>query len=312
MGACGGAEDVEVAAAFGEGFAEEAAGGGDALFGLAEVLFAALGGIAEVDSHGAGGGAIAGFDVGQEGFRVGGWDGRAALGVGGAPVAELFAGEGGVGIDFLGVPEGDGAGEVCPEGRAGLEGAVAEFDGVLAGEEAADAVVAVFDGGDSGPEGRPGTHFAEVVGAFDDAPVLDETAEEREVPGGGVALEETGFGAIDGQDDGWGRHGPIVPFGVGSFSAIQVFGVLRNMSDKPDMRLTLLLILGAVGAFSQTVPNIRETSIRANTPTGKPRLSPGGPSPNGDMKRIVLNAPGAVCNDGTPAFMYVRAGAGGR
>jgi hypothetical protein len=34
----GGAEYVEVAAAFGEGFAEEAAGGGDAFFGLAEVL----------------------------------------------------------------------------------------------------------------------------------------------------------------------------------------------------------------------------------------------------------------------------------
>ena len=72
------------------------------------------------------------------------------------------------------------------------------------------------------------------------------------------------------------------------------------------MRLLLLLILGAVGAFSQTVPNIRDTTICSNTPNGKPRLGPGGPSPNGDMKRIVLNAAGAVCNDGTPAFMYVR------
>lgn len=116
----GGAEDVEVAASFGEGFAKEATGGGDTLLGLAKVLFAAFGGIAEVDGDGAGGGAVAGFDVGQERCGMGGWGGRAALGKGGAPVAELFAGEGGVGIDFLGVPEGDGAGEVLPERRAGL------------------------------------------------------------------------------------------------------------------------------------------------------------------------------------------------
>lgn len=94
---------------------------------------------------------------------------------------------------------------------------MAEFDGVLAGEEAADAVVAMFDGGNTGPECRPGAHLAEVVGAFDDAPILDEAAEEGEVPGGGVSLEEAGFGAIDGQDDGWGRHGPIVPLAAGSF-----------------------------------------------------------------------------------------------
>jgi uncharacterized protein (TIGR03437 family) len=188
---------------------------------------------------------------------------------------------------------------------------VAKFDAVLAGEEAANAVVAVFDGGDAGPEGGPGTHFAEVMGAFDDAPIVDEPAEEGEVPGGGVSFEETGLGTIDGQDDCWGRHGSIVPFGAGLFFVIRVSGVLRNMSDKPAMRLSLLLILGAVGAFSQTVPNIKDTALCTNTPNGKPRLTPGRTGSNLDMKRIVLNAPGAVCNDGTPAYMYVRAARAG-
>jgi hypothetical protein len=161
----------------------------------------------------------------------------------------LLAGEGGVGIDFLGVPEGDGAGEICPEGRAGLEGAVAKFDAVLAGEEAANAVVAVFDGGDAGPECRPSAHFAEVMGAFDDAPIVDEPAEEGEVPGGGISLEETGLGAIDGKDDGWWRHGTIVtPDGGFVFSDTRL-GEIASPIGKAHMKHTLLLTLVAGALF---------------------------------------------------------------
>ncbi len=72
------------------------------------------------------------------------------------------------------------------------------------------------------------------------------------------------------------------------------------------MRHALLLLLSAAGAYSQTIPNIKDTALCTNTPNGKPRLAAGKTGSNLEMKRIVLNAPGAVCNDGTPAYLYVR------
>lgn len=73
--------------------------------------------------------------------------------------------------------------------------------------------------------------------------------------------------------------------------------------------MRLLIFFSAVLA-AQTAPNIKDTTICANTRTGKPNLGPAGPG-SGDMRKITINAPGAVCNDGTPAIMYVRAAAPG-
>lgn len=71
--------------------------------------------------------------------------------------------------------------------------------------------------------------------------------------------------------------------------------------------LALALILCAASAAAQsTAPNILNTQLCPNTPDGRPRLAPAAPG-TGDMRKITLNAPGAVCNDGTPAIMYVRA-----
>src|SRR6185295_3315297 len=32
---------------------------------------------------------------------------------------------------------------------------------------------------------------------------------------------------------------------------------------------------------------------------------------SGDMRKVVINSPGAICNDGTPAVMFVRAARAG-
>ena len=57
--------------------------------------------------------------------------------------------------------------------------------------------------------------------------------------------------------------------------------------------------------MAQILPNIKDTAYCPNTPDGRPRL-PLPTKTSGDLQKIVLNAPGAVCNDGTPAIMYVR------
>jgi hypothetical protein len=87
------------------------------------------------------------------------------------------------------------------------------------------------------------------MGAFDDAPIVDEPAEEGEVPCGGVSLEETGLGAIDGKDDGWWRHGTIVtPDGGFVFSDTRL-GEIASPIGKAHMKHTLLLTLVAGALF---------------------------------------------------------------
>lgn len=79
------------------------------------------------------------------------------------------------------------------------------------------------------------------------------------------------------------------------------------------MKMLLRLVIGfglAGAAFGQLAPNIKDTRFCPNTPTGRPAVSLND-SGSGPMRRIVLNAPGAVCNDGTPALMYVRAARAG-
>ena len=76
------------------------------------------------------------------------------------------------------------------------------------------------------------------------------------------------------------------------------------------MKLPVLILFFGGMSFAQTVPNIRDTQYCPNTPDGRPRIAPGKSAP-GDMRKIVINAPGAVCNDGTPAVMYVRAARSG-
>ncbi|MFN7919420.1 MAG: pectin acetylesterase-family hydrolase [Bryobacteraceae bacterium] len=66
-----------------------------------------------------------------------------------------------------------------------------------------------------------------------------------------------------------------------------------------------LFVCLATGAFAQTVPNIKDSRFCPNTPTGRPAVSTN-TGTNLDMARVVLDAPGAVCNDGTPAVIYVR------
>lgn len=65
---------------------------------------------------------------------------------------------------------------------------------------------------------------------------------------------------------------------------------------------------GALGviAYGQAIPNIRETNYCPNYPSGRPPLTAPA-NATGELRKIVINAPGAVCNDGTPAVMYVRA-----
>ena len=68
--------------------------------------------------------------------------------------------------------------------------------------------------------------------------------------------------------------------------------------------VSILLVLAAT-AMAQTVPNVKDALNCPNSPDGRqpykvPTLT------NGDLRKSVINAQGAVCNDGTPAAMYVR------
>lgn len=67
-----------------------------------------------------------------------------------------------------------------------------------------------------------------------------------------------------------------------------------------------LLPLLAATALAQTVPSIKDALSCPNSPDGS---QPYRVNTNtaGDMRRIVINAPNAVCNDGTPPYIYVRA-----
>ncbi len=71
------------------------------------------------------------------------------------------------------------------------------------------------------------------------------------------------------------------------------------------MKLLFFFLFIASFGMAQILPNIKDTTSCPNTPDGRPRL-PLPTKTSGDLQKIVLNAPGAVCNDGTPAIMYVR------
>ncbi len=81
------------------------------------------------------------------------------------------------------------------------------------------------------------------------------------------------------------------------------------MSHEIRNLIWLILLTGGV-VCGQTVPNIRETAYCPNYPSGKPPLTPPATTA-GELRKVVLNAPGAVCNDGSPAIMYVRAARAG-
>jgi len=72
------------------------------------------------------------------------------------------------------------------------------------------------------------------------------------------------------------------------------------------MRLLTILFLLASAAAAQTVPNIKDFAVCPNSVDGKQPYKVG-QLQNGNLRKIVINAPNAVCNDGTPAAMYVRA-----
>src|SRR3954471_4212683 len=76
------------------------------------------------------------------------------------------------------------------------------------------------------------------------------------------------------------------------------------------LRFICLVFVSFGAATAQNIPNVRETQSCPNYPSGRPPLT----APNvtsGELRKIVINSPGAVCNDGTPAVMYVRAAAPG-
>lgn len=56
----------------------------------------------------------------------------------------------------------------------------------------------------------------------------------------------------------------------------------------------------------QTAPNIRDALTCPNTPDGRQPYRVNTVT-SGHLRRVLLTAPDAVCNDGTPAAMYVRA-----
>lgn len=66
-----------------------------------------------------------------------------------------------------------------------------------------------------------------------------------------------------------------------------------------------LFFLLPLAVYAQPFANIRDVISCPNSPTGaQPYSVPN--LPNGDLRKIVINSPNAVCNDGTPAVIYVR------
>ncbi len=65
------------------------------------------------------------------------------------------------------------------------------------------------------------------------------------------------------------------------------------------------LMTVAAGAYAQTVSNIKDALSCPNSPDGRQPYKVSTLT-SGDLVKVVINAPGAVCNDGTPAVMYVR------
>ncbi len=72
------------------------------------------------------------------------------------------------------------------------------------------------------------------------------------------------------------------------------------------LSLCLLFLISASLAVAQTVPNIKNYISCPNSPNGRqPYLV--NTATSGDLRRVVIDAPNALCNDGTKPEMYVRA-----
>lgn len=71
-----------------------------------------------------------------------------------------------------------------------------------------------------------------------------------------------------------------------------------------------LALAGTAAAQTGTVSNIKDAIACPNSPDGRQpyRLRQ---LTAGDLRKITINTPGAVCNDGTPAAMFVRAARAG-
>jgi uncharacterized protein (TIGR03437 family) len=72
------------------------------------------------------------------------------------------------------------------------------------------------------------------------------------------------------------------------------------------MRLLFFLLLATSSAFGQAVPSIKDFLSCPNSPNGQQpyRVIT---QTAGDMRRVYLDGPNAICNDGTRAEMFVRA-----
>jgi len=65
-------------------------------------------------------------------------------------------------------------------------------------------------------------------------------------------------------------------------------------------------LLCTTAAMAQSIPTLKEGAFCSNYPNGKPvALKPSLTS--GELRKVVLTAPNAICNDGSQAVMYVRA-----
>jgi len=67
----------------------------------------------------------------------------------------------------------------------------------------------------------------------------------------------------------------------------------------------LFLMAVAATACAQTIPNIKDVVSCPNSPDGRQPYRVRQVT-SGDLRKIVINAPGAVCNDGSLPIMYVR------
>ena len=72
------------------------------------------------------------------------------------------------------------------------------------------------------------------------------------------------------------------------------------------MKLVALFLFSLSAAMGQTVPTIKNYISCPNTPNGQQPYRVNTLT-SGDLKRVVIDAPNALCNDGTKPEMYVRA-----
>ncbi|MBY0507066.1 MAG: hypothetical protein K2X03_24325 [Bryobacteraceae bacterium] len=70
------------------------------------------------------------------------------------------------------------------------------------------------------------------------------------------------------------------------------------------MKFASVWLMASLGAFAQPGPTIKDLEC-PNTPDGRQPYR-AGTLTTGEMRKIVIDAPGALCNDGTQPAMYVR------